>query len=76
MRTSCAMMASSVTPPTEDEEVEVDGAVEVGGAAVCVWGYLSLNCAVLHRIVATSMAPYMRSRETQDRKRKNGKGVS
>ena len=49
-------MASSVTPPTEDEEVEVDGAVEVGGAAVCVWGYLSLNCAMLRRTVAASMA--------------------
>ena len=76
MHTSCAMMASSVTPPTEDEEVEVDEAVEAGGAVVCVWGYLSLNCAVLHRIVATSMAPYMRSRETLDRRQKNGKGVS
>ena len=49
-------MASSVTPPAEDEEVEVDGAVEVGGAAVCVWGYLSLNCAVLHQMVAAFMA--------------------
>ena len=40
MRTSCAMMASSVIPPAEDEGTEVDGAVEAGGAAVCVWGYL------------------------------------
>ena len=36
MRTSCAMMASSVTPPVEDEAAEVDGAVEFGGAAVSV----------------------------------------
>ena len=51
MGTSCAMMASSVTPPTEDE-----GTVEVERAAVCVWGCLSLSCASLHRTVAVSMA--------------------
>ena len=28
MLTSCAMKASSVTPPAEDEEAEVDGAIE------------------------------------------------
>ena len=38
MRTSCAMIALSVTPPTEDEGVKVDGVVEAGGAAVTVWG--------------------------------------
>ena len=49
-------MASSVTALTEEEEAEEYGVVEVGGAAVCVWGYLDLNCAVLLRTVATSMA--------------------
>ena len=36
MHTSYAMMASSVTPPTEEEGEEMDGAVEAGGAALCV----------------------------------------
>ena len=36
MRTSYAMMASSVTPPIEDEGAEVDGVVEDGGVVVCV----------------------------------------
>ena len=56
MRTSCAMMASSVTPLVENEGAEVDGTVEAGGAAVCVWGYLGLSCAALRRTVAASMA--------------------
>ena len=55
MRTSCAMMTSSVTPPAE-EGAEVDGMVEVGGAAVCIWGYLERSCARLHLTVAVSMA--------------------
>ena len=38
MRTSCAMMASSVTPSAEEEGVEVDGAVEAEGVIVCDWG--------------------------------------
>ena len=50
------MMASSVTPPAKDEGAKVDGAVDTGGAAVYVWGYLGLNYAALHRTVATSMA--------------------
>ena len=56
MHTSCAMMASSVTLPVEEERVEKDGAVEAGGASMCVWGCLSLNCAMLHQTVAMSMA--------------------
>ena len=32
------MIALSVTPPTEDEGVKVDGVVEAGGAAVTVRG--------------------------------------
>ena len=49
------MMASSVTPPTEDEEAEEDGDVKVGGAAVYVWGYLGLNYAMLRRTVVAFM---------------------
>ena len=56
MGTSCSMMASSVTPPTEDERAEVHGAVEAEKATVCVWGRLSLSCASLHRTVALFMA--------------------
>ena len=55
MRTSYAMMASSVTPPTEDEGTKVDGAVKAGGAVVCVWGYLDLSCASFRLTVAASM---------------------
>ena len=51
------MMASSVTPPAKDEGAEVDGAVEVGGIAVCVWGYLDLSCAALRLTIAAYMAP-------------------
>ena len=39
MRTSCAMMVSSVTSPLEDEGAEMDGVVEAGGA-VSVHGRL------------------------------------
>ena len=36
MRTSCATMASRVTPLAKDEGAEVDGAVEARGATVFV----------------------------------------
>ena len=49
-------MALSVTSIAEDEGAEVDGAVEVGGATVSVWGCLDLSYASLRRMVATSMA--------------------
>ena len=52
---SCAMMVSSVTPPAEEEGAEVDGAVEAGGAAICIWGYLERSCAKLRFTIAVSM---------------------
>ena len=52
MRTSYAMMASSVTPPTKDEGDEVDGVVEARGVAVSVRGRLGLSYASLRRTVA------------------------
>ena len=55
MRTSYAMMASSVTPLAEDEGAEMDGAVEARGAVVCVWGCLGQSCAVLRQTIAASM---------------------
>ena len=51
------MMASSVTSPANDEGVEVDGVVEVGGATIYIWGYLSLSYAALRLTVIASMAP-------------------
>ena len=54
---SCAMTASRVTPPAEGESADVEGAEEVGGAVVCVWGRRGLSCASLHRTVVASMAP-------------------
>ena len=47
MRTSYAMMASSVTPPAEDEGAKVDGAVEDGRVVVSVRGRFGLSCASL-----------------------------
>ena len=70
------MMASSVTPPTEDKGVEVDGVVDAEGVDVCVWGCLGLNCVVLRRMVATSMAHIYEKWETQDKRRKNGEEAS
>ena len=49
-------MASSVTPPAEDEGAKVDGAVEARGATVFVWGCLGRSCAALRRTIATLMA--------------------
>ena len=57
MRTSCAMIASKVTPPAEDEEAKVDEAVEARGVVVSVQGRLGLSYASLHLMVAASMAP-------------------
>ena len=53
------MMASSVTPPAEDNGAEVDGVVEARGAVVCVWGCLGLSYAALRLAVAASMSPIM-----------------
>ena len=49
------MMASSVTPPTDDEGAEVDGAVEAGGVTNSVRGRLGLSCVLLCLTVAASM---------------------
>ena len=40
MHKSCVMMASSVTPPVEEEGAEVDGVVEARGVVVSVRGCL------------------------------------
>ena len=56
MHTSCAMMASRVTPPTKDKGAEVDGVEEAGGVAISVRGRLGRNWASLCLTVAASMA--------------------
>ena len=40
MRSSCAMMASRVTPPIEEKGAKVEGVEEVGGVVVSVQGCL------------------------------------
>ena len=57
MRCSCAMMSPSVTSPIEEEGVDVDGAEREGGATES--DCLDQNCALLHFMVAASMA-YMK----------------
>ena len=52
MCTNCAMMASSVTPPTEEEGVEMDGVAGARGAAVSVCVHLRRSWASLRLTVA------------------------
>ena len=73
MRTSCAMMASRVTSPAEDEGAEVDGAIEVEGVIVSIRGHLSQSCALLYLMAATSIALKMRR---LDMRQKNGEEAS
>ena len=54
MRISCVMMSSRVTLPVEEEEADVDGAVEVEGIAVL--DCLERSCASLHLTIVVSMA--------------------
>ena len=58
MCSSCAMTASSVTPPLkeEEEEEEEEGAEGAGGVAVLVHGCFSRSWASLHHIVTALMA--------------------
>ena len=39
MHLSCAMMALSITPPLEEEGVEVDGMEGAGGVVFLVYGH-------------------------------------
>ena len=52
------MIVSRVTPPTEEEEAEVDGAEGVGGATDP--NRLKHSCALLHLTIVASMAYIMR----------------
>ena len=55
MSTSCAMMASRVTPPTEEEGEEMDGVEDVERVAVSVRGRFGQSWALLYLMVAVSM---------------------
>ena len=50
MRCSCAMMSPNVTLLEEEEEADVDGAEQEGGAAESVCR--DRNCTSLHLMVA------------------------
>ena len=51
------MTASRVTILVEVKGADVEGAEEVGGATVCVFGHRGLSCASLCQMVAASMVP-------------------
>ena len=51
------MIAFIVTRLAKEKKTEVDGAEEMGGAAICVWGHRGLSCALLLQTVAAFMAP-------------------
>ena len=55
MCTSCAMMASRVTPPTEEEGAEMDGVEDVERVTVLVRGRFGQSWASLYLTVAVSM---------------------
>ena len=57
MHSSYAMMASRVTPPTEEKGAKVDGAEEAGGGGVLVYGCFSQSWASLHLMDTPLMAP-------------------
>ena len=47
MRSSCAMMVTSITPPLKEERAEVDGAEEARGVAISVHGHFGRSWASL-----------------------------
>ena len=55
MSTSCAMMASRVTPPTEEEGAEMDGVEDVERVTVLVRGRFGQSWASLYLTVTVSM---------------------
>jgi len=53
---SCAITALRVTPPTDEEGADVEGAEEAGEAAVSVRGRFGQSWASLRVTVVASMA--------------------
>ena len=56
MHCNCAMTASRVTPPDNEESADVEGAEKVRGVVVSVRGHFIQSWALLHLTVAVSMA--------------------
>ena len=56
MHYSYAMITSRITPPVDEEGANVEGAEEVGGVAISVYGRFGRSWASLRLIVAMSMA--------------------
>ena len=56
MRYSCAMTASRVTRPADEEGANVEGAEEAGGATVSIYGYFGRSWALFHLTVVAFMA--------------------
>ena len=50
------MITSRITPPVDEEGANVEGAEEVGGVAISVYGRFGRSWASLRLIVAVSMA--------------------
>ena len=73
MHTSYAMMASSVTPPAEDEGMKVDGVAGARGAAVSVCVRLRRSWASLRLTVAALMSPMMKKWLDGGKEIENGK---
>ena len=59
MHSSCAMMASRVTPPMEEEGVKVDEAEWARGVTVSVRGHFGRSWASLRLTDTALMAPMM-----------------
>jgi len=55
MHCSYAMTTSRVTPPIDEEGVDMEGAKEVGGATVFIHGCFGRSWASLRLTIATSM---------------------
>ena len=53
------MAASRVTPPTEEEEADMDGAEDAKGVTVTVRGRFSQSWASLRLMVSASMVHMM-----------------
>ena len=53
------MMASKVTPPSEEEGAEVEGIAGAVGLVVSVRGYFDRSWASLHLTKAALMVPIM-----------------
>ena len=56
MRCGCAMTATRVTTPADEEGADVEGAKEAKVVVVSVYGHFGQSWALLCLMVATSMA--------------------